>query len=298
MPSPPTHRIARLVDAGSSIRNEVWGDAAFSHSLLAQVNLPYRNPGDDLRVFERLSGSVSLRIEAGSILTPDGFRDVGLPWGARSRLILLHLCSLAVKQKSPIVEVERSFTAFCDSLGVSTTGRNLRAIRDQIQRMSVVSMRIGMKAGEDLLVFQGPMFDAMRISAPDGKQEPLWSTEIRFSPTFYESLQKHAVPLDLRAIKALRHSARGIDVYCWLASRLWRVKKPTEIRWTSLRHQFGSPDQNLQSFKRAFTAALCQVQVVYPRARVEIVHGGVKLITSPPPIPFADNGLQIRTLLK
>lgn len=301
MPNPNpkvNHRISRLVEASAAIRDEVWGDAAFSHSLLCQVNLPYRNPGDELRVYQRQSGGVALRIEAGSVFNGRSFDEVGLPYGPRARLLMLHLCSLAVKQQSRVVEVDRSFTAFCKSLGISITGRNLRAVRDQIRRMSAVSMRLALNTGKDLVVFQGMMFDGLRAEMPlHADQEPLWSSEVRFSQAFYDSLQKHAVPLDLRAIKALRHSARGLDIYCWLASRLWRVKKPTKVRWTSLKWQFGQPEQNLESFKRAFKAALVQVKVVYPEARVEIVRGGVKLTTSAPPIPFSDNTLLVRNLL-
>jgi len=160
-------------------------------------------------------------------------------------------------------------------------------------------MRLALNTGRDLVVFQGMMFDGLRAEMPVNEhQEPLWSSEVQFSQAFYDSLQKHAVPLDLRAIKALRHSARGLDIYCWLASRLWRVKKPTKVRWTSLKWQFGQPEQHLESFKRAFKTALTQVKVVYPEARVEVVRGGVLLTTSSPPIPFSDDKLLLRTLLR
>jgi len=284
-----THRIERLVSASVDIQREVWGDVAFSHSLLTQVNLPYRNPGDDVRHYTRTSGAVSLRLEAGHTIGRAGWEPVGLPYGPRARLLMLHLCSLAVKQKSALVEVDSSFTAFCRSLGIATNGRNLRTIRDQIRRMSATSMRLAMSNQEQVTVFQGAIFDGMRIDLPvDPRQRQLWANEIRFSPRFYESLREHAVPLDLRAIKALRHSARCLDIYAWLTNRLWRLKKPTKVRWTSLRHQFGQPEQSLQSFKRAFKAALHQAHVVYPAARVEIVRGGLKLSHSPPPIAFTN----------
>ena len=157
-----THRIDRLVDASVDIQREVWGDVAFSHSLLTQVNLPYRNPGDDVRDYTRTSGAVSLRLEAGYTITPSGWEPVGLPYGPRARLLMLHLCSLAVKQQSALVEVDNSFTAFCRSLGIATNGRNLRTIRDQIRRMSAVSMRLAMSNQEQVAVFQGAIFDGIR----------------------------------------------------------------------------------------------------------------------------------------
>lgn len=291
-----TDRESRLEKAGSEIANEIWGDIAFNHSLLCQVNLPYRNPGDEVREYERTTGKVSLQLEAGSIFTPGGrrsWRRVGLPYGPRARLLLLHLCSLAVKQQSPIVETEASFTAFCRSLGIATNGRNQKTVRDQIERMSAVSMRLGLD-GSYQLVFQGMIFEAIKaVFTPHPDQLPIWSSEVRFSPHFYKSLSEHAVPLDVRAIKAIRHSARALDVYCWLASRLWRVPKPTRIRWTSLQYQFGSPSQDRRSFKNAFRRALNQVLAVYPKARVEYIRGGLMLRNSPPPIDFKDGGPQL-----
>lgn len=292
-----TDREARLVNANAEIANEIWGDIAFNHSLLCQVNLPYRNPGDDVREYMRTTGKVSLHLQAGSILTPGGRRPwqkVGLPYGPRARLLLLHLCSLAVKQQSPIVETEASFTAFCRSLGIATNGRNQKTVRDQINRMSAVSMRLGWSEGHQMMVFQGVIFEAIKaVFTPHPDQVPIWSSEVRFSPRFYKSLSEHAVPLDVRAIKAIRHSARALDVYCWLASRLWRVQKPTRIRWTSLQYQFGSPSQDRRSFKNAFRRALNQVLAVYPKARVDYIRGGLILRNSPPPIDFKDGGPQL-----
>jgi hypothetical protein len=284
-------RISRLVEASVAIQREVWGEVQYNHSLLCQVNLPYRNPGDDVRHYTRTSGGVSLRLEAGTVMTPMGWKQVGLPYGPRARLLMLHLCSLAVKQQSPVVEVEESFTAFCRALGIATNGRNLRTIRDQIRRMSVVSMRLAMTQGKELAVFQGPLFDGIRVELTDDpSQMPMWTNEVRFSPRFYESLKHHAVPLDLRAIQAIRHSARALDIYCWLASRLWRIPagQKVKVRWTSLKWQFGQPDQSLKSFKKAFHEAFKQARVVYPRARVEFIYGGLQLEQSPPAIERKD----------
>lgn len=281
-------RINRLVEASVAIQREIWGETSFNHSLLCQVNLPYRNLGDDVRDYTRTSGGVSLRLEAGAIPSADGWKPVGLPYGPRARLLMLHLCSLAIKQQSPTVEVEQSFTSFCRALGIATNGRNLRTIRDQIDRMSAVSMRLAMLQKDELSVFQGPVFDGMRLMLPENpNQKPLWTSQVRFSPPFYESLKNHAVPLDLKAIQAIRHSARAIDIYCWLASRLWRIPegKTVKVRWTSLKWQFGQPEQSLKSFKKAFQEAFIQARVVYPRARAEFVYQGVSLERSPPAIP-------------
>ena len=283
---PVLSRTDRLRAARTEIANELWGDIAFSHSLLAQVNLPYRNL-DPRREYSRVSGRVSLQLTAGATLAPGGrgWRKLGLPYGARARLLLLHLCSLAIKQNSAVVETDKSFTAFCRSLGIATNGQNQKAVREQILRMSFVTMRLGWEEENHINVFQGPIFDGFRAqftAHPD--QIPIWASEVQFSPRFFASLKNHAVPMDFRAIRALRHSPRCLDVYAWLSSRLWRVSRPTKVRWSSLQHQFGQPNQDRRSFKTSFRKALKQVLVVYPQAKVLSVYGGVELHHSPPPI--------------
>ncbi len=280
---------SRLIDARLELVQKVWGDSPrlYNHAVLCSVGLPYRNLGDDVRNFQRTSGQTSLRMEAGAVPTPTGFEDVGLPYGPRARLLLLHLCSEAVKRQSPIVEVDDSFTAFARSLGLATTGRNLKTLRDQVLRMSVVSMRLSKNYGQYVDVFQGPIFSKLRAEMPTNPDQlALWTSFVEFSPDFYSSLQKNAVPMRMEAIGALKHSSRALDIYAWLAHRLWRINdaKPVKIRWTTLRFQFGDRGQNIESFKRAFKTALKQVLFVYPEAKVQVVRGGLELKRSAPPI--------------
>lgn len=278
----------RLIDARMELTKRVWGDQnkLFNHAVLCSVGLPYRDQGD-VRFFERSSGATNLRMEAGALPRPGGvgFEEVGLPFGPRARLLLLHLCSLAVKSGSPIVEVEDSFTGFARSLGLSTTGRNLRTLREQVRRMSVVSMRLSKDYGETVDVFQGHIFSKLRATySDDPDQRELWPSFVEFSPEFYESLKNHAVPLRFEAISALKHSSRALDIYAWLAHRLWRVKRPTSIKWTSLRFQFGNPTIGMGGFKRAFKTALKQVLLVYPEADVVVTKRGLTIRRSAPPV--------------
>jgi len=291
-PPKPSPVIARLAEAHAELVKPIWAEhpKLFNHAVLCSVGLPYRNPGEGTRFFERTSGATSLRLEAGAMVKPDGsFKQVGLPYGPRARLLLLHMCSEAIKLQSPKIEVADSFTAFARDLGLATSGRNLRTLRDQVDRMAVVNMRLARSYGAHIDVFQGPVFSRLRAelsSSPELLQ--LWTSHVEFSEVFYRNLSKNAVPLRLEAIGALKHSARALDVYAWLAHRLWRVNdaKPVRLKWTSLRFQFGNTDQDMKSFKRAFRTALKQVLVVYPQAKVEVVSGGLLLKRSAPPIPL------------
>ena len=59
-------------------------------------------------------GNVYLRIEAGAAKHPgqNQWMKLGLPYGSKPRLVLMHLNAEALKQGTPLIEVEDSFTAF------------------------------------------------------------------------------------------------------------------------------------------------------------------------------------------
>ena len=283
----------RLVAARTEMMERVWGQPfklGFAHSFLTSTTLPYRNPGDDVRRITRTSGSGSLLIEAGVIPSADGgFVDVGIPYGSLSRLILLNICSEAVRTNSPVIPIKDSFTRFARNLGISVNGRSLKRLREQINRMSGVSIRLSKHHNGVADVFQGPIFSQFRAELPeDERQRTFWTSVVELNPKFYESLRSHAVPLDMTAIAAVSNNARALDVLMWLSARLWRVhpSKPVTLKWTTLRWSFGNPDQRMKSFKTRFNQALQKALYVYPEANVRVVHGGVELRHSPPPVAF------------
>ena len=284
----PFDAARRLTDARMAILERKWGsgEIAFNHQVLAQLALPYRRV-DPMRSFERSSGRASIRIDAGAVAGRNGdFVEVGVPYGAKSRLILILLSSLAVKEQSRTIEIDHSFRAFCKSCGVTLSGNNNRQMKEQLLRLSAVSMRLAVTNNTTASVFQGHIFSHFSIQLPtDERQQFLWNTEVSFTREFYESLNTNAVPLEKDAILALKHSARALDIYMWLASTLFRRKKRTTIRWTSLRFQFGNRKQDMTGFKRAFKTALKQALLVYPEAKVKVITGGIAIEPSLPPVP-------------
>ena len=114
----------------------------------------------------------------------------------------------------------------------------------------------------------------------------LWSSEITLSNEFFNSLINHAMPLDPRAIKAIQHNARALDLYTWLANRLPRVRgaKGDKVSWYALKTQFGADISDLSNFRRKTLQALSQTLKVYPRAKVTQIEGGLLLKKSFPPI--------------
>ncbi len=272
---------ARLLDAASGDDEQ---ELSFLHSVLCQVGMPRR--ATDERVFERRSGNVHLRLQAGGIFDGTRFVDQPLPFGTPPRLVMLHVSAQAVKRRTRVIEIGESTREFLQQLGIDTSGGahgGYTRFRRQMLALAACRLQLGYAfEGRAVTVNTEPIeeFDAW-IHAED---RSLWPGTLTLSERFYETLLYHAVPLDRGALQALKHSALAIDVYTWLAHRLCRVSKPVRLTWHVLRDQFGQEYKDPRNFKREFRVALAQVRAVYLDARIEDVNGGILLKASPPPV--------------
>lgn len=279
----------RLVTAGSQIASEPPDRADFLHTVMCQVGLPRR--ATELRTFERQSGNVSILLEAGKLYDGREWVEQPLPYGTTPRLVLVHVSSEAIRTKSRTVEIGDSMREFLTQLGMPTSGGErggYTALRKQMQALAACRLTLGMSAAGRVVTKDAKPFSRFEAwLQQDGMQHTLWPGMLELTPDFYETLKSHAVPLDYRALAALKHSALALDVYTWLAHRLCRVKDPrgTMLSWENIRSQFGQEYGNPKDFKREFRDILRQVRVVYPDAKIEETPGGIILRESKPPLP-------------
>src|SRR5438874_5528894 len=138
-----------LLDTSTAIRSAPPDRIKFLHAVQCQCGIPYKNPGDGVLQWDRRQGKASLRIEAGSAIDPStgDFKRLGLPYGEKPRLVLIHLASEAVRTGSPVVDVADSMTAFARSLGLATNGQHLRGLKDQLARLAASTVRFGLVEG-------------------------------------------------------------------------------------------------------------------------------------------------------
>lgn len=275
-----------LVDANTE------GSILYQHSVLCQTSLPYRDPGEDVRVWKRTNGIVSLLVSAGQAFHPDtrDFVDVGLPYGAKPRLVLYHLNAEALLTQSPVIELEDSLTAFVKrTLGLDAHGRNIRTVKDQLSRLAASDFRIGAVTREGRAVtLKGSVIEGFELwTARDPRQRMLWPSTVQFSPRYFESLMRHAVPLKEIAVARLSHSAMALDIYTWLAQRLHRVEKGRGvlISWAALHEQFGHGYERQRDFRRVYRHTLKAVHENYPEAKFDVAEDGMTLWHSRPPVP-------------
>lgn len=264
-------------------------DLAFMHSILCQIGLP-RSRVSGLE-FERHCGKAGLSIRAGKLWNGDNFIQQPIPYGVIPRLIMAELNSSAVKTRSPIIDIGDSASAFIRQLGMQSSGGkngSYTALRKQLQALLACELTLGFTTKTSSVTYSGrpiQQFDLWQTN-----QQNFWPKKIILSQEYFQSLTTHAVPLDMRALKALSKSSLAMDIYTMLAERLHRIKGGSiMLYWRNLRDQFGleyTGPNAVKNFRKIFLPTLRRVLAVYPTADVRQVYGGIQLFASPPPIPF------------
>jgi hypothetical protein len=267
-----------MLDTAPTVRD----DLRHIHSVLAICGLPYRRLPPTMREYERRQGNMALDVSAGFLRDANGNKIVQpVPFGPKARLILMHLCSEAVRQKSATIDIADTFTGFVRDLGFNDSGGKrgaLTAFREQLNALSACTMRMSVWNGQRVRTRTiSPIEDIDLWLAVDPHQRSLWPSTVTFSPAMFDSLKRHALPVNVHAIRAFAGSARKIDLYFWLGWRLYSINAKTVISWQALAQQFGDGYARPRDFMAAFNADLGHIREVFPKLPVSLHDDGIHL---------------------
>lgn len=254
------------------------------HSVLALCGLPYKAPPIEQGHFFREYGKNTLSLSAGPLKNPEtGKMEVqGLPYGPKARLLLLHLCTEAVRQRTPTIAIADSLSGFIRDMGFEPTGGprgTLGQFKEQLNRLAGCTMKIGLWDGGDhaRTINTTPIeaFDVWLPRNPD--QRMLWSSTITFDQRYFESLMQHALPVDIRAVRAFAGSARKLDMLFWFGYRMSRLDRPLKLTWENLQAQFGADIESRRRFRQVFRDEMAALLEVYPKLPTKLDEGGLTL---------------------
>ncbi len=107
-------RIARVLNAANDLASGHSGDIGFVHSVLCQTFLPCKSPSADVRLWEKTNGHSSMLIEAGRAFNPNTqeWQKLPIPSGTKARLAIIYLSTASIKNKSPVIKLDKSMTDF------------------------------------------------------------------------------------------------------------------------------------------------------------------------------------------
>jgi len=274
----------RLVKDGLYIEAESAHAAtavAYSCRAMLMATLPHsKQPGTE---YERKNGDLVLRVSA---------PRWGVPYGPKPRLLCYWLATQIVKTKSREIELGGSLSEWLRKLGLERTGREIAAVKEQTKRLFDATIDLNRYDHGSWTLYRMNIAAAASVwwdvQAPD--QIGLWGSRVKVGQEFFDECLRSPVPLDGRALRALKGSSFDLDLYGWAVARLFTVRKPTLISWELLRLQFGAgypaTKQGLRHFREKFAQRLQRVLMVYPGAKMWPDDDGVGLWldTSPPAV--------------
>ncbi len=292
----PTRAQEAFVEAATAIRMHPEAvERAFMARQLVLCTLPHTDPGDSPR-WLRKTGNQSLVIQPGW----DGDRDIsfGYPYGVIPRLILFWITTEVQHTKNRTdmttegkrtLQLGRSLNDFMRAVGLNPyTGGGKRGdgkrLHQQMDRL--FNSRISFQEVATVETAKGRRTRNMEV-APESElwwdvrqpeQGTLWNSWIRLGLEFYEALIAMPVPVDMRALRALKRSPLALDLYAWVCYRAFVIyqqkQTPQFTPWTSLMKQLGADYKDVDDFKKKAKSALRKIQNVYPGLTIGQATGG------------------------
>lgn len=272
--------------ATKPIQSNEMEDMSWGAKCLVAAALPYRNPKPEHLqngAWVRQNGNYTLWIQGG----PEG-----LPYGSYPRIFVIWLTTEAVRTQSRRISTGGSFWEFCRKVQIDTSrGQRGSGRRFMEQANKLLSSRAAFVTGsfddgkvkKEFLQFTDNFDLFFDVDSPE--QSNLFESEIVLTERFYKEITTHSIPLDIRAVSALKQSPLELDIYQWLAYRMHNIKGRAMPTWQQLYNQFGACHKDLRFFKRDFLKALHEVKQVYEGVRIDQTESGLILLPSPTPVP-------------
>lgn len=267
------------------------GDIHHIHSVLALCTLPYKRPPEDQREHGVQYGYNSLRVEAGSLMNPETglWERQGIPYGPKARLLQLHICTRALRNNNPVVDIEDSMSAFIASMGFAVTGGargTITQFKEQMNRLAACSMKLGLWDGHSRAktVSVSPI-KSFEVWFPQHEaQQILWPSQVVLNQDFFESLSQHSLPVDIRSLAAISNSSRQIDLLMWLSYRVRNMERKYFLKWDVLKKQFcQSQKMRMTEFKRDFKKDIHTIESIFDKPLpIQLTEEGVFLLPCDP----------------
>lgn len=289
----------QLIEVAQAIRERPepdGDDIAFLARQLVQATLPHAAPRGTPPEWARVNGNLTLSIRPGYKTDRNGKRVcIGYPFGTIPRLLLFWITTEALRTKSRRLKLGASLNAFIRELGLNpATGGGARGdakrLRDQMERLfrATISFERSDEGGQSWLDMQIAPKGYLWWDFNDPEQGGLFTSWIELSEPFYEATLSAPVPMDVRALRALKRSPLALDLYAWLAYQSFVATQRGRacfVSWTQMMKHLGTDYADLRNFRRHAKTAIGKIRAVYPLLNVTFAHGGIEIRPGGPAIP-------------
>ena len=178
--------------------------------------------------------------------------------------MLFWITTEAVRVRNRRLELGHSLNGFMADLGLNPdTGGGKRGdakrLRDQMERLFRSRFSLECYEVHEEQVSNG--WIDMQV-APKGQlwwsekqpdQGALWGSWIELGEDFYRAITAAPVPVDMRALRALKRSPLALDLYAWLTYEAFRAqhsRRPRFETWSQLHGHMGGEYANPKDFRQ------------------------------------------------
>jgi hypothetical protein len=260
-----TQKIEDLIEMHA--RDPLERERAWVGDALIFCPLPFKKPRDKQVVRRAKTGSGQ---ELEVIYTATG--KAPLPFAEDAYLLDL-LVSQARKSGSPEVTFD-SLRALIDFMGVSDGGSDYKRLRQRIERIMGLHIRIERK---DAVRVNVRVVDVENIEDSGNKktqrlelehgQRRLLPYVFRFAPEFYEDLMRHYTVIPLDFLKAFAGSPIEYSIARWLYRRVIHAESYSVIPWKAIHDERCGDTEGKGNVRRTRAYArsvIRRLKVVWP----------------------------------
>jgi Plasmid encoded RepA protein len=281
-----TH-LNKLLDAAVEIRQSPEAvERAYMARQLVQCTLPHSDPGN-VPVWTRTNGKLTLAIRPYVDLKT---KKSLYPYGSIPRLLLFWIVTEATQKRSRHIKFGNSLDAFIRAIGLSPrTGGGKRGdaarLHQQMERLfrAIVTFEDSRETHKTYVDMQIAPRGVLWWDPKKTQQDNLWDSWIELGEDFYEAVTAAAVPVDLRALRALKRSPLALDLYAWLTYTTFTVSQRHTSRvvpWEGLHAQMGAEYAEIRQFRAKVLTTLKKIRLVYPALKVEGTPDGLTIYPS------------------
>ena len=217
--------------------------------------------------------------------------SLGLPYGCLPRLLLAYMTNQAKMNATRTIDLCRSISELLALFQLKVTGGKTGTIarmRHQLRALTSTTVNFEWAgAAQDnhisgMVLF--PIIESAVFWEKNGSSELLDGSYVRLSEYFFNEI-KAAVPVDMRALLALKKSPLAMDLYTFLTYRVYSLSRPTTIPWAALHSQFGYDYARMRDFKAKVKKAMASISIIYDTLKFELTDRGLLIYPSPTHVP-------------
>jgi hypothetical protein len=265
------------------------------YANLALTALPHRDP--------RRSGECASWRQSRDELTFEFFTGyyangtpVGIPFGSKARLILIHCLTAAIGSGSPIVSLGESSNRWIRQInGDAIGGRTYQQFSHQCLRLSTCAVRVTKgkperEQGESLdertwlmptdVRFHEAIIKDPQILAPDpwyAGRRRMRSPAGTLNRSFYDNYGHSPIPIRRSVLGRIANNCTAIDLYIWLSGSLPTLHESTLIPWSTLTEMFGGGYGSQRHLRMALAQTLRRIEPLCPMVGIEQLQEGWRL---------------------